>query len=209
MPHFLEIYAQRYGIFLPRAQTQEQPDRFTNQISEKFWEKLWDDSEFKAKMEKEKRPLQLRAKQARENRENLTPENLPLMILMNLSNSVYKKDHIEAVHRLMDLCRNQNIFVVVCVTPQWYGQLNFTQQDIEKPTDDVYLSLLKGLNERPDCAVIICRDFEEITNEGTDEDYLFDFGHMTRKGAILYTNWLIDRLQEIPKTAEVMRLLRR
>jgi len=90
---------------------------------------------------------------------------------------------------------------VICVAPQWYGQLNFTQQDIEKPTDEPYLALLRKLNERPDCTVIICRDFEEITNEGTDEDYLLDIGHMTRKGAIVYTNWLVDRLMETPKVA--------
>ena len=49
--------------------------------------------------------------------------------------------------------------------------------------------------------LIVCHDFEEITNEGTAEDYLFDSGHMTRQGAIIYTNWLVDRLQESSKTA--------
>jgi hypothetical protein len=115
----------------------------------------------------------------------------------------YDEQHIASVHRIMDLCRSRKIFVVVVVTPEWYGQLNFTQKDLEIPTKDPYLSLLQDLNKRPDCSVIICRDFEEITNEGTDEDYLFDYGHMTRKGAILYTNWLVDRLIESPKTARV------
>jgi hypothetical protein len=86
-----------------------------------------------------------------------------------------------------------------------YGHRYFSQTDLEIPTEEPYLLLLQELNKRPDCAVIICRDFEEITNEGTDEDYLFDTGHMTLQGATLYTNWFVDRLLESPKTAEWIR----
>ena len=94
---------------------------------------------------------------------------------------------------------------MICVLPQWYGQLHFTQNDLIVPTESPYLAFLQDLNKRPDCSVIICRDFEEITNEGTDEDYLFDYGHMTRKGAIVFTNWLADRLSEIPKAAQAIQ----
>ena len=112
---------------------------------------------------------------------------------------------IKAVYRLLDLCHNRNVFVVVCVTPHWYGCLNFTQQDLEKETNEPYL-LLQDINKRSDCSVIIFRDFEEITNKGKDGDYLFDYGHMTKKSAKLYTNWLVDRLEETPKIADAMDL---
>ncbi|MDR3233468.1 MAG: hypothetical protein LBT46_07385 [Planctomycetaceae bacterium] len=116
----------------------------------------------------------------------------------------YSEHQIAAVHGLMDLCRQRGIFVVICITPEWYGQLNLTQHNLQKTSDDRYIQLLQELNRRPDSSVIICRDFAEITNEGTDEDYLFDFGHMTEKGAKVYTNWLVDQLLKSPKTAEAL-----
>ena len=150
--------------------------------------------------EMHKQSLRQQAKLVRENREKLLPgDQLPIV-----KHKITDKC-IEDVNQILDLCRSRKIFVVVVVIPQWYGQLNFTQADLNNPTEDPYLSFLQEVNERPDCTVIICRDFEEITSEGTDEDYLMDYGHLTRKGAILYTNWLVDRLLEEPKTAELIR----
>ncbi|MDR0522096.1 MAG: hypothetical protein LBH00_09630 [Planctomycetaceae bacterium] len=107
--------------------------------------------------------------------------------------------------RLLDLCREHGIFVVAVVTPKWYGQSDYTQSSLREKTDDPYIRVLQEIDKRPDCAVILSRDFEEITSEGSDEDYLFDYGHMTEEGAKVYTNWLMDRLMEMPKTAEAIR----
>jgi hypothetical protein len=199
MPYFVQLYREH-------KKSRRSQDNSDN-LSTPFFEKYWDDPKFKADIEKDKPPLRQRAEQSRENRKNSIPEDQPLMLwTKGTGNDTYRANHIEALDRLMDLCRSRNIFVVVCITPEWYGQLNFTQNDIEKPTDDPYLSLLREINARPDCTVIVCRDFEEITDEGTDDDYLFDYGHMTREGATVYTNWLVDRLQETPKTAEMIRI---
>jgi hypothetical protein len=113
--------------------------------------------------------------------------------------NTYKDGHFVALDNLLKFCCERGIFVVVCVTPHWYGQL-FTQQDLEKPSQDRYIQLLQEIQKRPDCEVIICRDFEEITGEqDTDEQYLFDYGHMREEGAKVYSNWLIDRLMQSPK----------
>ena len=187
--------------FIQQKRKDMNPDGFD------FFETIWDNPKYRARKEAEKIPLRQQAEQARENRKNSVTENLPLMFRITESKdrATYRQEQFEAVHRLLDLCRNRNVFVVVCITPQWYGQLNFTQHDLEIPTEEPYLLLLQDINKRPDCSVIICRDFEEITDEGTDEDYLFDYGHMTRQGAIVYTNWLADRLEETPKIADAIR----
>jgi hypothetical protein len=171
----------------------------------------WFGTVLSKKQEQWRVQLRRQAEQVRKNRTELRPDNLPLTLRMTQrkDGNVYKSDQIDAVYQLADLCRSQNIFLVICVTPRWYGQLNFTQEDIEGPTEDMYLSMMRELNQRPDCSVIIAQDFEQITNgstsEGTDEDYLTDYGHMNQKGAMLYTNWLVDRLLEMPKTAAAIR----
>jgi hypothetical protein len=161
----------------------------------------WNDQRYQThKAKKHHASLQRHAEQVRDIRETSLPSHLPLVTRSPWN--VYEKSQIEAVYRLLDLCRSRGIFVIGYITPQWYGQLNFTQKDIEQPTEDPYLALLQDLNKRLDCTVIVCRDFEEITHEGTDKDYLNDYGHMTRKGATVYTSWLADRLRETPKVAE-------
>ncbi|MDR0327249.1 MAG: hypothetical protein LBI05_03025 [Planctomycetaceae bacterium] len=171
-----------------------------NESSLRYFESRWDNSKFAASKETKRIALRQRAEQARTDRANLIFK--PQSLVVRRTEEQYDEQQIASVYRLLDLCRSRNIFVVICITPEWYGQLNFSQKDLDIPTDEPYLSLLQKLNKRPDCTVIICRDFEEITTEGTDEDYLFDYGHMTRQGAILYTNWLVDQLLGSPKTAE-------
>ena len=204
MPYFVRHFFRAQHSKQPR----KQPHKITNRHSPEsvttigVYERQWDEREKNKKKTKPIRiSLQQFAEQTRKNREDSISKTLPPMV----KKAQYRNNHFKAVYRLLDLCKSRNVFVVVCVTPQWYGQLNFTQNDLEKPTQDEYLSLLQDLNRQPNCVVIVCRDFEEITDEGTDEDYLFDYGHMTRKGAILYTNWLADRLLETPKTAEAIR----
>jgi hypothetical protein len=171
------------------------------------FEIAWNNPELMGKHGPDKIILRQQAEQARRNRTYLISESLPPVTNDDATNkeSNLGEDRIEVVYRLLNLCRSRKIFVVICITPEWYGQLNFSQKDLEIPTEEPYLLLLQELNERPDCRVIICRDFEEITNEGTDEDYLLDYGHMTRQGAIVYTNWLVDRLLDSPKTAGLVQ----
>ncbi|MDR3110489.1 MAG: hypothetical protein LBU65_12525 [Planctomycetaceae bacterium] len=114
----------------------------------------------------------------------------------------------QAVHNILKLCRERAMFLVVFVTPQWYGQLNLSQHDLEIPPVNDYIALLQELKRQPNCEVVVCDDFTDITSEGTDADYLFDYGHMTEKGAKVYTNWLIERLLEKPKFTTVLRSLR-
>jgi len=158
------------------------------------FERNWYDPRYKKAREQNRIQLQAHAEQVRKNRENSTTGTWDI-----------PENQIEIIYRLLDLCRVRNIFVVVCMTPQWYGKLNITQEDLDNPTEMQFLLLLQDINQRSDCSVIICRDFEEITSEGADEDYLFDYGHMTKAGAIVYSNWLVDRLLETPKTAEAIR----
>lgn len=152
--------------------------------------------------ERIKSSLRQRAEQARENRG--TPAQAPPPPIVEHE---IKDWRVEDIYRLLDLCKNRDIFLVISVLPQWYGGLNVLQKDLENTSDDPYLTLLQDLNRQSNCTVVICRDFEEITNAGTDEDYLFDYGHMTRKGAVVYTNWLVDRLFDEPKTADLIHRL--
>ena len=202
MLYFIRLCKKPRNYFWKQDSLNTSPENVDNIPSACYYEGLWDDPQYRANAEKEKTILLKWAAEARGNRDNL-PLSVPTPRKGN--ELVYAEKHFEAVDRLLELCRDRKIFVVVCVLPQWYGMFNFTQKDLENPAEEPYLLLLQNLNERPDCSVIICRDFEEITNERTDKDYLIDYGHMTRKGAILYTNWLVDRLLEIPKAAEAIR----
>jgi hypothetical protein len=113
-------------------------------------------------------------------------------------------EYFQAVDGIRSWCKERGVFLVVFVTPHWYGQLNLSQHDLEVPLANNYIALLQELKRQPDCEVFVCDDFTDITDEGTDEDYLFDYGHMTEKGAKVYTNWLIDRMLETPKVAEAL-----
>jgi hypothetical protein len=204
MPYFIKLCEKRLKHFTRHTQSHD----YAEKSLVGFFEANWDNPKVKAGTESGKIVLRQRAEQTRKNRANLISEKSAAKSpreRFQEDQTVYEESQFDAVCRLVDLCRSRHIFVVICVPPQWYGQLNFTQKDLEQPTDEPYLVLLRELNERHDCTVIICRDFEEITNEGTDEDYLIDGGHMTRKGAIVYTNWLVDRLMAMPKAAEAMQ----
>jgi phage terminase small subunit len=207
LPSWLGRFSMSYFACYVKEMTRRK-DQVHQPLADHSFERNWNEPKYAADHVKKHPSLQRRAERVRHNRENSITEDVPLLIRVDsnhkeiLREKHYETSQIEAVYRLVDLCRRRNIFVVICVTPNWYGVCNFTQQDIEEPTDNPYLSLLQKLNERHDCTVIICRDFEEITREGSDEDYLFDYGHMTRQGAIVYTNWLVDRLMATPKLAE-------
>lgn len=113
----------------------------------------------------------------------------------------------QAVRDILQLCRKRSVVVVVVVTPQWYGQLNLSERDLKVSPINEYIALLQELKSQPDCEVIVCDEFTCITNDATDEDYLFDYGHMTDKGAMLYTNWLVEKLFESPKSSAVLTRL--
>jgi len=203
MQNFIELYSKPFRRFVNRMRKQTRSDQPTVRAFEEHWHA----PTVPERVERVRIGLRQRAEQARKNRTHSIPEHLPLMVgLKSQDGKVpYKESQIEALYQFLDLCRSRKIFVAMCITPEWYGQLNFTQEDLDNPTEDPYLSLLQEVNRRHDCSVIICRDFEEITDEGTDEDYLFDYGHMTLKGAMVYTNWLVNRLLEDPKYAEFIR----
>jgi hypothetical protein len=171
-------------------------------------EYYWNDTGYRQSKLKERLSLSSRAEQVKRARAKDGDVNMRQFTDTDKMAEIvpHKVDEteVQSVYDIAALCRERGIFFVICITPQWYGQLNFTQHDLQKPSDDRYIQLLQELNRRPDCSVIICRDFEEITNEGTDEDYLFDYGHMTETGAKVYTNWLVDQLLESPKTAEAL-----
>ncbi len=111
---------------------------------------------------------------------------------------------VQAVRDIQKCCEARGILLTVLVMPQWYGQLNLSEQDLSNPPANDYIALLQELKAKANCDVIVCDDITKITTEGTDADYFHDYGHMTAKGAEVYTNWLVERMFESPKIAGVL-----
>lgn len=171
-----------------------------------FWDllKYIKDSEYDSKNEKVVRLHHLGWDKEEEIRVLMTEERQAInqkVIRTRELSPIFLEEEKRAIEELLE----QNFVVVLNITPFWSGLMDFTQDDLENPGEDEYLRLLSKWNRHPNCLVVICRDFKEITSEGKDEDYLFDYGHMTREGAILYTNWLVDRMLESPKTATILK----
>lgn len=102
-------------------------------------------------------------------------------------------------------CHQRGIHIVFNATPRWYGTPCITQSDITLDSSDHFHKFLAEVDQRPNCTVIACGYFEEIDPHAQDEDYLFDSMHMTEDGAMLYTNWLVDRLLENSETAALFQ----
>lgn len=111
----------------------------------------------------------------------------------------------QMIRDLVAYCADRNIFVVLNNPPRWYGEPHaFPRPDTMNHSERRHLALMDELDRLPNCRVISARDFTEICPGEEDETLFFDKGHMTRKGATIYTNWLIDRMLEDPEIVAVL-----
>ncbi|GHT21584.1 hypothetical protein FACS189419_02710 [Planctomycetales bacterium] len=148
--------------------------------------------------------LRSNAQEVRQARMSNTPRTY--VTQADMDDILQDKAGIEAAREIAEICRERGMFLLIAVPPLWYGLADVTQSDLDKPCDNEYVQLLQELNRQPHCSVIIARDFEEITGRaGNDEEYLFDYGHMRKEGAVVYTNWLVDRMFKMPKVAETLQ----
>jgi len=164
-----------------------------------YFESRWFSEKFKKGTEVDRITLKQESELALQKNPNLDPQPF-------LRDYRVDEGDIQFVHEFVMYCREHGIFVVLNISPEWYGRLTITQNDLGRFPENEYLSLLAKLDQMSNCKVIVCRNFQEITSDGTDEDYLFDKWHMTEPGANLYTNWLADQMLKSPKIISVLNL---
>ncbi|MGL4594831.1 MAG: hypothetical protein ACRCUY_08905 [Thermoguttaceae bacterium] len=116
------------------------------------------------------------------------------------------------VEQFADYCAARGIFVVFTVFPAEISR-TFSWGPHAKPEDYEYLSVVRAMQARRNCAVVIAANFDEILK--TPRDYskepalTFDDGHMTEEGATIYTNWLVDQMLNDPKIMTALKTPRK
>ena len=66
-----------------------------------------------------------------------------------------------------------------------------------------------ALERHPNCSIIYVRDFQKIDPNLKCEDMLFDWHHMKRQGATIYSNWLTDQIRKDKKIVAALKAPRK
>ena len=108
----------------------------------------------------------------------------------------YSQETEKALWNFIEYCQSRGIFVVLNITPSWYGNYPYHMPEAENlgEPEKRFVDLCRRLNEHPNCRLLYLRDFHEIDPDAIDREYMFDYIHMTKKGATVYTNWVTEQI---------------
>ena len=114
----------------------------------------------------------------------------------------YSQNTEEALWNFIQYCQSRDIFVVLNISPSWHNNYPYFMPEAENlgEPEKHFVDLCRRLNEHPNCKILYLRDFHEIIPDVIDREYMFDYIHLTKKGATVYTNWLTEQIFQDAKT---------
>ena len=108
----------------------------------------------------------------------------------------YSQNTEEALWNFIQYCQSRDIFVVLNITPSWYKNYPYFMPEAKNlgEPEKLFVDLCQRLNEHSNCRVLYLSDFHEIIPDAIDREYMFDYIHLTQKGATVYTDWITEQI---------------